>query len=67
MTKPSYTPPAAILEKYANLLVEFGLQSRNGTPPKPGAVVHFIVPEAARPLYFYLQKAILRHGYNPIS
>ncbi len=67
MTKPSYTPPAAILEKYAHLLVEFGLQSRNGTAPKPGAVVHFIVPEAARPLYFYLQKAILQHGYHPMG
>jgi aminopeptidase len=67
MTKPSYTPPAAILEKYANLIVEFGLQNRKGEAPKPGAVVHFIVPEAARPLYFYLQKAILRHGYHPMG
>ncbi len=67
MIKSTYTPPAAILEKYANLIVEFGLQNRAGQAPKPGAVVHFIVPEAARPLYFYLQKAILRHGYHPMG
>lgn len=67
MIKSTYTPPAAILEKYANLLVEFGLQSRDGTVAKPESVVHFMVPEAARPLYYHLQKAILRHGYYPMG
>ncbi|MEN9640356.1 MAG: hypothetical protein RLZZ262_2225 [Bacteroidota bacterium] len=67
MTTPTYTPPAAILEKYANLIVEFGLQNRDGSKPKAGAVVHFIVPEAARPLYYHLQKSILEHGYQPLG
>ncbi|MFM2340011.1 MAG: hypothetical protein RLZZ360_647 [Candidatus Parcubacteria bacterium] len=67
MTTPTYTPPAAMLEKYANLIVEFGLQNRDGSKPKAGAVVHFIVPEAARPLYYHLQKSILEHGYHPLG
>jgi len=66
MTK-NYTPSPKVLEKYANLIVEFGLQDREGNQPKAGAVVHFVVPEAARPLYFYLQRAILRHGYHPLG
>lgn len=67
MTPASYTPSKQILEKYANLIVEFGLQNRDGSKPKAGAVVHFIVPEAARPLYYYLQKSILEHGYQPLG
>ncbi len=67
MQKATYTPNEQILEKYANLIVEFGLQNRDGSKPKPGAVVHFIVPEAARPLYFHLEKSILKHGYQPLG
>jgi aminopeptidase len=67
MQTPSYTPSATILTKYANLIVAFGLQNRDGSKPKPGAVVHFVVPEAARPLYYYLQKSILTHGYQPLG
>lgn len=64
---PSFTPSKQILEKYADLIVEFGLQNRDGSKPKKGAVVHFIVPEAARPMYYYLQVSILKHGYNPLG
>lgn len=67
MSPQSYTPPAAILEKYAELIVLFGLQSRAGERLKKGSVVRFTVPEAARPLYFYLQQAILKHGYHPLG
>jgi aminopeptidase len=67
MTPASYTPSKQILEKYANLIVEFGLQNRDGSKPKAGAVVHFIVPEVARPLYFHLEKSILKHGYQPLG
>ncbi len=63
----SYTPKEETLEKYADLIVEFGLQNRNGTKPKPGSVVHFIVPEAAKPLYVHLNRSILKHGYNPLG
>lgn len=67
MKKQSYTPPAEILEKYAELLVHFGLQTRNGKKPKKESVIQFIVPEVAKPMYFYLQRAILKAGYNPLG
>lgn len=66
MPKP-YTPPAEILEKYADLLVVFGLQTRDGKKLPKGSVVQFVVPEVAKPLYFYLQRAILQHGYQPLG
>lgn len=65
MKPQSYTPPRNILEKYAELIVLFGLQNRQGKRPKKGSVIRFSVPEAARPLYFHLQTAILKHGYHP--
>lgn len=65
MKPQSYTPPDRILEKYAELIVSFGLQNRHGKLPKKGSVIRFTVTEAARPLFFHLQTAILKHGYNP--
>src|SRR5690606_28823649 len=65
MKPQSYTPPARILEKYAELIVLFGLQNREGKKLKKGSVIKFTVPEAARPFYFHLQTAILKHGYHP--
>lgn len=67
MKKQSYTPPPEILEKYADLIVKFGLQTRSGKKPKKGSVVQFTVPEVAKPLYFHLQTAILKAGYNPLG
>ncbi len=63
--RTSYTPPTEILEKYAELIVQFGLQRQDGTLLPKGSVVEFTVPEAAKPLYFYLQRAILKNGYHP--
>lgn len=65
--KQSYTPPPKILEKYAELIVQFGLQTRSGKKPKKGSVVRSLVPEAARPLYFHLQRAILKSGCHPLG
>ncbi len=65
--KQSYTPSQKTLEKYAELIVQFGLRDKDENKPKPGAVVHFMVPEAAKPLYFHLQRAILRNGYHPLG
>lgn len=62
-----YTPPAAILEKYADLIVRFGMQSKTGKKLPKGSTILFSVPEAAKPLYFYLQRAILKQGHNPIG
>ncbi len=63
----SYTPSDKILEKYAELIVQFGLRDKNDEKPKPGSVVHYLVPEVAKPLYFHLQKAILKNGYHPLG
>ena len=65
--KQSYRPSDSILAKYAELLVKFGLQSRDGKQLKKGAVVQFTVPEVAKPLYFHLQTAILKAGYHPLG
>lgn len=63
----SYTPPEDILQKYAQLLVHFGLQTRAGKKLKKGSVVQFDVPEVAGPLYFHLQNEILKAGYHPLG
>lgn len=63
----SYTPSDEILAKYAQLLVQFGMQTRDGKKLPKGSVVQFIVPEVAKPLYFHLQAAILKNGYHPLG
>jgi len=63
----SYTPPDVILEKYADLLVHFGMQTRAGKKLKKGSVVEFTVPEVAKPLYFHLQNSVLKAGYHPLG
>lgn len=63
----SYTPSDKLLLKYAELIVKFGLQTRDGRELKKGSVVQFVVPEVAKPLYFHLQQAILKAGYHPLG
>jgi aminopeptidase len=65
--KESYTPSEKTIEKYAELIVKFGLQTREGKALKKGSVVQFIVPEVAKPMYFHLQSAILRAGFQPLG
>ena len=65
--KQSYRPSDEILAKYAELLVTFGLQTRAGKQLAKGSVVQFTVPEVAKPMYFHLQTAILKAGYNPLG
>ena len=65
--KQAYRPSDEILAKYAELLVKFGLQTRAGKPLKKGSVVRFVVPEAAKPMYFHLQTAILKAGHHPLG
>ena len=65
--KQSYTPDDKVLQKYAELLVKFGIQTRSGKLPKKGSVVQFVVPEVAKPLYFHLQAEILKAGFNPLG
>ena len=63
----SYTPSDEILEKYAELIVRFGMRSKSGGKLKKGSVIQFRVPEAAKPLYYHLQQAILRNGHHPLG
>lgn len=59
-----YAPSETILQKYADVLVNFGL--RQGQWIKPGDVVFVQIPECAKPMYMPLQKAILQAGGHPI-
>src|ERR1700692_2112242 len=56
----TFTPSKAILERYADVLVNFALGRGKGI--KKGEVVHLTAPEVAKPLVFELQKAILKAG-----
>ncbi len=56
----SYTPSKKILAKYADILVNFALNSGAGL--KKGEVVHCVVPDVAKPLALELQNAILKAG-----
>lgn len=60
-----YKPPQKILEKYANVLVNFAL--RDGRGIKKGDVVRLVAWESAKPLYIEVRKAILRAGGHIIS
>jgi len=60
----SYVPHPSILQKYADVLVNFAL--RQGKGIKAGEVVFVQIPECAKPMYLPLQKAILQAGAHPI-
>ena len=59
-----YTPPKPILDAYANVLVNFALNSGRGL--QPGEVVLVRIPECAKPFYVPLRNTILKAGGNPI-
>ena len=61
----TYHPPKETLEKYANVLVNFALNSGKGV--KKGEVVYLQVPECAKPLLIELQKTILKAGAHYIT
>ena len=61
----NYRPPLSILEKYANVLVNFALNSGNGV--KKGEVVRLVVSESAKPLYLALRNQILKSGAHPLT
>ena len=60
----SYQPSQKILEKYADVIVNFALNDCKGI--KKGDVVYINVPENAKPFYVALRKAVLKSGGNPI-
>lgn len=59
-----YTPSQEILEKYANVLVNFAL--RKGKWINPWDVVFVDIPECAKPFLIPLQTAILKAWWHPI-
>ena len=59
-----YTPNSDILEKYANVMVNFALWGWKWI--NKGDVVFVQIPEAAKPFYIPLQTAILKAGWHPI-
>ncbi|NCO12130.1 MAG: aminopeptidase [Candidatus Pacebacteria bacterium CG_4_10_14_3_um_filter_34_15] len=59
-----YTPTKIILERYADVLVNFALNSGAGI--KKGEVVEISIPDIAKPLAKELQIAVLKSGGHPI-
>jgi aminopeptidase len=59
-----YVPSKKILQKYADVLVNFALNSGHGI--KKGQVVFLQVQESAKPLLVELRLAVLKSGGNPI-
>jgi len=60
----TYVPSKEILDKYADILVNFALNSCEGI--KKGEVVMIQVPECAKPLLISLRRAVLKAGGHPI-
>ncbi len=60
-----YTPSQRILERYADVLVNFALNGGKGI--KKGEVVHVVAYEAAKPLFREVKRAILKAGGHIIS
>ena len=60
-----YQPAQRTLERYADVLVNFALNSGRGV--KKGEVVHLVCYEAAKPLFIELKRAILKAGAHVIS
>lgn len=63
--KNNYKPSQKILEKYAQVLVNFAL--RDGRGIKKGDVVNIIAEEYSKPLFLELRKAVWKAGGHVIS
>jgi aminopeptidase len=61
----SFRPSQAVLERYADVLVNFALGGGSGV--KPGDVVRISAHEAAKPLYIELHRAVWRAGAHAIG
>lgn len=65
MNQKLYIPPIIILKKYADVLVNFALNSGKGI--RKGEVVHLVCYEAGKPLFREVKRAILLAGGHIIS
>lgn len=62
--KNPYSPSEKVLDKYADVLINFALNSGKGV--KPEEVVQIAVPDVAKPLALSLYKVALRSGAHPL-
>jgi aminopeptidase len=60
----TYQPSAELLDKYADVLINFALHGGEGV--KPGEIVQLRVPEVAKPLLVALRRAVLKAGAHPL-
>ncbi|MDQ8203186.1 aminopeptidase [Pelagicoccus sp. SDUM812003] len=60
----SYQPSDEILEKYADVMINFALNGGEGV--KPGEVVQLRVSEVAKPFLISLRRAVLKAGAHPL-
>lgn len=65
MAKQPYTPSPQILNKYADLMVNFALGQGKGI--KKGDVVRLSASESAKPLYMAIHNAIVKAGGHVIG
>lgn len=61
----AYHPSQQILRRYAEVLIDFALGGGRGI--SSGEVVRIVAPEAAKPLFVELRRAVLRAGGHPIG
>lgn len=59
-----YQPSKKILQKYADVLVNYALNSGKGV--RTGEVVQCLVPDVAKPLALALQNTLLKAGAQPL-
>lgn len=64
MVPNSYVPSKEILQKYADVLINFALNSGKGV--NRGEVIHVRIPESAKPIFVPLRDTILKAGGHPI-
>lgn len=64
MPTSNYQPSAQIIDKYAQVLVNFALNSGRGV--QAGEVVMVLVPDIAKPLALALQNTLLKSGAHPV-
>src|SRR3989338_6638617 len=61
----NYTHSQKILERYADVLINFALNSGRGI--KKGEVIFLRIPESAKPFYVVLRNAVLKAGGTYIT
>lgn len=60
----TYTVPETILEKYAQVMINFALNEGEGV--RPGQKVVLSIPESAKPFLKHLYTTVIRAGAHPI-